>query len=83
MGQDKRVAEGELPQDVIISAAAGSPLPLPVGANITATVAKEKTQVYVFKAKQAKKSIFALELKAIERKGWTGTRTILGRGPAV
>jgi hypothetical protein len=81
----KRVAEGELPLDVIISAAAGSPLPLPDGANITATVAKEKTQVYVVQAKQSKKSIFAPELKVIERKGWTGTGTgtILGCGPAV
>ena len=46
-------------------------------------MAKEKTQVYVFKTKQAKKSIFALELKVIEREGWTGTRIILDRGPAV
>ena len=79
----KREADGQLPLDVVITAAAGSPLPLPVGANIKAAVAKEKTQVYVFKAKQAKKSIFALELKVIEREGWTGTRTVLGRGPAV
>jgi hypothetical protein len=79
----ERKANGEFPLDVVISAAAGSPLPIPIGANVKATVAKENTQVYVFKAKQAKKSIFALELKVIERKGWTGTRTDLGRGPAV
>lgn len=78
-----RKAGGQFPLDAVITVAAGSPLPLPAGAHIEATVAKEKTQVYVFKAKQAKKSIFALELKVIEREGWTGTRTILGRGPAV
>jgi hypothetical protein len=78
----KREAGGEFPLDVIISAAVGLPIPLP-GGNIAASVARETTQAYVFRAKQAKKSIFALELKVIERKGWTGTRTILGRGPAV
>jgi hypothetical protein len=79
----KREADGQFPLDVVITVAAGSILPVPVGSNIEATVAKEKTQVYVFKAKQAKKSIFALELKVIEREGWIETRTILGRGPAV
>jgi hypothetical protein len=79
----KRQADGELPLDVILSAAAGSPLPLPIGANVTATIAKEKTQVYVFKSKQKKKSIFALELKVIQRKGWRKPRLELGRGPRV
>lgn len=79
----ERKADGKLPLDFVITVAAGLPLPLPVGADIQATVAKEKTQVYMFKAKQAKKSIFALELKVIEREGWTGTRTVLGRGPDV
>jgi hypothetical protein len=79
----QRQAHGEVPLDVVISAAAGSPHPVPIGSNLSAAVAREKTQVYVFKAKQARKSIFALELKVIERKGWTGTCTDLGCGPAV
>jgi len=79
----KRKANGQFPLGAVVTIAAGSPLPLPAGTSIKAAVAKEKTEAYVFKSKQARRSVFALELKVVERVGWTGTRTILGHGPAV
>lgn len=82
---DSRVAQRranlELPVDEIM-VAAGVPLPVGPAANPRFTVSSEAKQVSVFAVKRKEQSIFALELKVIERKGWTQKDYLLSaRGP--
>jgi hypothetical protein len=76
----QRKASGEFPLDVITVAAG---VPLPLGANLQATVTGEATHISIFKAKNVEQSIFALELKVVETEGWIRPSYIVGRGPKV
>jgi hypothetical protein len=79
----ERRAHGEIPLDAVVSVAAGSPLPVPVGLDVKVTLAKKKTDVVVFKAKGARRSVFALELKVIQKQGWVAREIVLGGGPKI
>lgn len=80
---EDRIKRLELPLDAIITVAAGSPLPIPAGLDAGVELAKEKTNVVAFRGKSSKKSVFALELRAIQTKGFIRKEVILARGPEV
>ncbi|KAI1321723.1 hypothetical protein F5Y16DRAFT_66184 [Xylariaceae sp. FL0255] len=79
----KRRANAELPLDAIITVAAGSPLPVPIGSNAKMELAKVNTNVIAFRGRSSKRSVFALELKVIQRKGWIHKKITISRGPKI